>query len=299
MAWFPSPAPPFPPSPSPSTSTSIEAALDDFLENARWVIRASVSLDDAWLEWRWETRAGWEALWEGEMHPRKVSKRIVVAPLGFENPAEEGPVTIRLRPGLAFGTAEHPTTRSCLALLDRLFPPLSHTSRTSDPADPADSAKTSDTSDTSDAADTAGTILDVGTGSGILAIAAALLGAHRVIGLESDPHACADARENVQENGVEGRVEVQQCMADASAIGHMGPFDGILANIEPHGLLPLVPGLARALAPAGWLVLSGIPRGEREAVIAAAAHHGLAPSDTIEEEGWWSAVFRHNSLRTD
>jgi ribosomal protein L11 methyltransferase len=253
--------------------------VDDFLEEARWVVRASVSHDDSWLEWRWESAAGWQALWEGELAERRVSERLVVMPFpaGEADPAldpgapravpsPERPAVIRLRPGLAFGTAEHPTTRTCLRLLDELL--LREVA--GDAAPPR--------------------LLDVGTGSGVLAIGAALLGAGGVLALESDANACDDARRNAAANGVGDRVEVRQRTAGADDLVRLGTFRGILANIQPVGLLPLLPGLARALEPGGWLVVSGIPRDERRDVMRSAVSLGLILRKEIVEEGWWSGV---------
>jgi ribosomal protein L11 methyltransferase len=218
-------------------------------------------LQDLVVTWRWQPHEDWEALWRRGIEPRLVSPRIMVAPSWDVPPREEGVVVVVLDPGMAFGTAEHPTTRGCLRLLDALATP-------------------------------GGRIADIGSGSGILAVAAALLGADQVLALESDPWAVEAARANVVRNGVEGRVQVEEALVDLPLLATLGTFDGILANIERGIVVPLLPGLVEALRPGGWLILSGIPRGEAHLVEEAAARVGLHPDGREPEEEWWSGSFR-------
>lgn len=228
---------------------------------AEAAIRASTSLREPWISWRWRSHEEWAEEWSRGLEARRVSDRLVVAPLGREPQLREGDLLIRLVPGLGFGTAEHATTRSCLRLLERYL-------------SPGDRAA------------------DVGSGSGILAIAAALLGARRVLALELDPHACAAARENVVENGVVDRVEVRELEVRPATLPGEGPFDGIVANLQAGILLPLLPGLSRALATGGWLIVSGILRTERQEVLRAARQVELEPELEEAEEGWWTAGLR-------
>jgi ribosomal protein L11 methyltransferase len=195
-------------------------------------------------------------------------------------PAERDRV-IRISPGVAFGGAGHPTTRACLELMEARV-------RQGD------------------------RVLDVGAGSGVLAIAAALAGADVVLALEADALAAAEATRNVAANGVEARVEVRALRAAPSDIGPPGTCDGVVANLEAAHLLPLLPALAAARAPDGWLVVSGLVASERDAALGALGmpvqpmapvspcdprgHEGaVGPKRaTLEERrdrGWWSAAY--------
>jgi ribosomal protein L11 methyltransferase len=245
------------------------ADVDDLLREAAAVIRASTSLRDPWISWRWRSHEAWAEAWSRDLHPRRVGERFVVAPRGADAALGDGDLAIRLVPGPAFGTAEHATTRSCLRLLERYVTPGDR-------------------------------VADVGSGSGILAVAAALLGAGRVAALEMDPYACAAARETVAESGVAGRVEVREVEVRPDTLRGDGPFGGIVANLQAEFLLPLFAGLARAVAPGGWMIVSGILRPERAAVLRAAEAAALEPETEGLEDGWWTAAFRRpRPLRAD
>lgn len=231
--------------------------LDALLGQAEGVIAASTSLGDPGLEWRWEGHATWSERWARELAPRRVTDRIVVAPAGVPVDALPGDIVIRLDPGTAFGTAEHPTTRMCLGFLDGLV---------------ADGDR----------------VLDIGTGSGILAIAAACVGAARVLALEADPVACDDARANIRLAGVADRVRVRREEVTARSARRLGRFDGVVVNLEWGLLGPLVPALPATLAPGGWLVVAGLLRPERDALVAAARDAGLAVRAEAVEAGWWA-----------
>lgn len=163
----------------------------------------------------------WEREWLKRFKPRSFGRRLWICPSGYEAPAQQA-VAVRLDPGLAFGTGTHPTTALCLEWLD---------------AHPLNGCS----------------VLDFGCGSGILAIAAAKLGAARVVALDADPQAVQATRDNVERNRVADRVEVLP-------IGHdpQGHYDCVLANILAEPLLRLAPALARLTGPHGSIVLSGI-----------------------------------------
>jgi endonuclease/exonuclease/phosphatase family metal-dependent hydrolase len=133
-------------------------------------------------------------------------------------------------------------------------------------------------------------MLDVGTGSGVLAIAAALLGAGRVTALEADPLACDEARENVALSGVADRVEVVQERLRPGAPPAGAPYDGVTVNLEGADLLPLLSGLASSVRAGGWLAVAGLLAEERRAALAGAAAGGLRPVEERRHRGWWSAA---------
>ncbi|MFO7892733.1 MAG: 50S ribosomal protein L11 methyltransferase [Longimicrobiales bacterium] len=259
--------------------------IDALIAEVRGAVAASTSLTDPGISWERLSHEAWAAKWRTEQAARRVSDRIIVAPVGVAVPeagqgAGTGPasgpeggsapgrgptrrpddVIVRLDPGVAFGTAEHPTTRACLALLDGRVEPGSR-------------------------------VLDVGAGSGILAIAAALLGADRVLALESDPVSCEAARRNVEVNGVADRVEVREVEVGPADLKKAGRYDGVVVNIEARVSAPLVPAVPGALRPGGWFVLSGVVGAEREDAVAAADRAGLALVEEAPERSWWSGVF--------
>ncbi len=232
-------------------------------------IRASTSISEPQLSWQWRSHADWAAAWRAAHPPERVAGRVVVAPTGSAWDGEPEDLVIRLDPAVAFGTAEHPTTRACLRLLA--------------------------------SAQLAGKrVLDVGAGSGVLSIAAALLGADRAVAIEADALACAAARENARASGVAGRVEVVERRVTERDLGRLarlggwawrGPFDLVLANLDADTVVSLIPGLAAQLASGGSVLVSGVLRVERDEVVAAAASAGLRVAEEARDRGWWTARF--------
>lgn len=213
------------------------------------------------VEWWWQPHADWESLWRRGLEIRRITGRITIRPSWLEIEPRPGELVVTLDPGMAFGTAEHPTTRGCLRLLDG-------------------------------AVGEGEVLADVGAGSAILSVAAALLGAASVHAVESDPWAVEAAGENVERNGVAHRVRVEERFVDVPWLEAAGPWDGLVANIERGVVVPLLPGFRTAIRPGGWLILSGIQEMEAEAVRDAALTHGFTPVQEDREEGWWSALFR-------
>jgi SAM-dependent methyltransferase len=156
----------------------------------------------------------------------------------------------------------HPTTRSCLAFLGELVVPGERW-------------------------------LDVGAGTGVLALEAARLGATEVLALEMDPVAAALAREHAAE-GSGGHVRVVTLRAGPGDLGRLGPFHGVVANIEAEVLMALLEGFRRGpLLPGGHLILSGAHRGEGRELAEAAREVGLTAVGERVEEGWWAGAFRY------
>ncbi len=213
------------------------------------------------LDLHWQAHEAWEETWRRGIEPRRVTPRILVTPSWADPPAEEGALLITIDPGMAFGTAEHPTTRGSLRLLDGALAPGER-------------------------------IADIGAGSGILSIAAARLGAASVLAVELDEWSCTTARENLALNGVEDRVEVRHIAVGPDFLPDEAPFDGILANIESGILESLLRGFASGLRSGGWLILSGILEDEVASIVAAAAEEGFELEREDREGGWWSGRFR-------
>jgi len=209
----------------------------------------------------WQPHEAWAEHWRAGFGTRWITPRILVTPSWLPVEAGPGEVVLIVDPGMAFGTSEHPTTRGCLRLLDRLVEPGSRWA-------------------------------DVGSGSGILAMACARLGARSVLALELDPWACTAARENLERNGLTGAVRVESRAVGPEFLPGEEPFDGIVANIEAGILRPLVPGFARGLRPGGHLLLSGILQVEASTLRGVAEDAGFRFLAEDREGEWWTAAFR-------
>jgi ribosomal protein L11 methyltransferase len=176
-----------------------------------------------------------------------------------------GSIPIRIDAGLAFGTGNHETTRGCLVALERLWPGKEG------PRNP----------------------LDVGTGSGLLAIAAALRYGVSVVASDIDPVAVRVARENAEINGVASLVRALACDGlDDPAIESGGPYDLVFANIVVNPLIALAPDIERALVPGpeGRVILSGILAPQRDSVAEAYEAVGLRVVDDVPLQEWVTLV---------
>ncbi len=199
----------------------------------------------------------WQRAWQRRLRARRIG-RLLVRPSWDTATAKAGEVAIEIEPGMAFGTGEHPTTALCLRALAELV-------RGGE------------------------SVLDLGTGSGILAIAAAKLGAARVLALDIDPQAVRAARENARRNGVEGVIDVHQGTLTPGMTAR-ARYDLICANIDGLTLERLAPLLARALGPGGRLVLSGFLSESARALAEAFSALGLRPLAELHEAPWAALV---------
>ncbi|MGB9782045.1 MAG: 50S ribosomal protein L11 methyltransferase [Moorellaceae bacterium] len=166
----------------------------------------------------------WANAWKAYYKPVRIGSRLVVKPSWENYVPGSGEIIIELDPGMAFGTGTHATTAMALEMLEKWLEP-------------------------------GATVYDVGTGSGIIAIAAALLGAGRVVAIDNDPVALKAAQENVERNGVADKVKVQQ--GDLLR-GVKDLADLVVANIVADVLLVLLPQASRVLRPGGHIILGGI-----------------------------------------
>lgn len=167
-------------------------------------------------------------------------------------------LSIEIEAGQAFGTGHHGTTAGCLAMIERVMRRRRPTR-----------------------------VLDLGTGSAVLAIAAAKLGRVPVLATDIDPVAVRVAAENVEANGVRAFVETAVAAGFGSpAFRRHSPFDLIIANILARPLMTLAPQMARHLAPGGDLLLSGILERQRRAVLAAYVAQGLYHRETLRRDEW-------------
>lgn len=193
----------------------------------------------------------WNEVWMSHFAPIEVSPRLWVCPSWRLDEAPKSARVLVLDPGMAFGTGTHATTSLCLEALDQLL-----------------------------AVRPGADVLDVGTGSGILAIAAKLLGAGRVIGTDNDPVAVKVALENTAINKVE--LELSEAALEAVP----GTFPIVVANIMAETLIPMAPVLASKLAPGGALFLSGILDFQADDVERAYVAQGLTAAPRGERGEW-------------
>jgi len=232
-----------------------------FARRARDRLAGLASPDLLELETEWQAHEDWAETWKRGLAPRRVTPRLVVTPSWIEPSTVAGDVVVTLDPGMAFGNAEHGTTRGCLRLLDGVL-------RRGD------------------------RVLDLGAGSAVLSIAAVLLGAREAVAVEGDPLAWEAIRENVERNGVAGRVVLRREWATAASLAALGGFDGAVANIEREALERLLPGIARSVGAGGWVVLSGVTDGDVADLTALAREGGLGPEAQDADGDWRSLLFR-------
>ena len=202
-----------------------------------------------------EDDSEWKDNWKEFFKPKKVGKRIVVKPTWYDYEKEEGDLVIEIDPGMAFGTGTHETTSLCLRLMEDYM---------------QDGDK----------------VLDVGCGSGILAIAGALLGSPEVLGVEIDPVAVEIAQENLKLNGVTGVARAQY--GDLTK-GIDFKAEIVVANLMADLVMMLSADVAKHILPGGKYISSGILVEKRDQVAAVIRDCGFDIVE-IREDGMWCAI---------
>ena len=203
----------------------------------------------------------WSENWKKYYKPFRIGTHLVVRPTWEAYEAAPGDLVIELDPGMAFGTGTHETTSMCMQLLEKH---LQEGMR----------------------------VMDVGTGSGILAIAAARLGAREVLAIDIDPAAVKVARENIALNHVRDRVRAVEgdlCKSEAM------PCDLAVANIVADAIRMLAAPLTRHLKKGGLLICSGIIREREQDVLEAALAAGYAVADRLEKGEWVALALRNEA----
>ena len=199
--------------------------------------------------------ADWADAWKQHFPVLRVGRRLVIRPTWRRHRASDGDVVLALDPGMAFGTGLHPTTRLCLAALERL-------------------------------ADHGGVegraVLDVGCGSGILAIAAVRLGAASALGVDTDPIAIEATIANARRNRIARRIRAREGTIPTGE----RPFDVVLANLIASLLVRLAPELRAELGPGGTLLASGIFADREAEVRDAFEGAGLRVTGRLAEGDW-------------
>jgi ribosomal protein L11 methyltransferase len=209
----------------------------------------------------------WANAWKEHYRPLRAGRRTIIAPPWHEYHAESADdIVVILDPGMAFGTGTHPSTRLCLTALE-------------------------------DQIQQGASVFDVGTGSGILAIAAVKLGAGRVDAVDIEPVAVRSARENLERNGVEDRVRVEHSSAGPAG-PFPGPYDIVLANIISRILVEISGPLAAAVRPGGTLILSGVIEQREPLVLEAFGSHGFELIKREQIDDWVGLTYRKHGSRT-
>lgn len=238
--------------------------VDDRLENRLLGMRTAltelpgfgIEVGDGELTINYAEDEEWAESWKQYFHTTRVGKHIVIKPVWEEYKKAPGDIVIEIDPGMAFGTGSHQTTRLCLQAMEKYFRPRS-------------------------------IVVDFGTGSGILAVAAAKLGAAIVIAFDDDDIAVKSARENVIRNNVEERVEVHWAKTPAF-VGK--EVDMVVANIVAETIMEFAEVLAGMIRLGGRLVASGITTTKALDVEQALRNVGFDITETFQEDDWVSIV---------
>ena len=197
----------------------------------------------------------WSEAWKAHYQPLRIGRRLLIRPLWIDVELAPGDIEIALDPGMAFGTGTHPTTQLCLAALERHSRPALD-------------------------------VLDLGSGSGILAIAAAKLGARNVLALDIDPVAAAATANNAKANGVGDKV-IAECGGLEIALGGARRFDLLIVNILARVILQLTEaGLGEIVRPGGVAIFSGVIDSQLAEVEAALRRTGLQPKARHQQGDW-------------
>jgi ribosomal protein L11 methyltransferase len=194
----------------------------------------------------------WSGSWRKFFRPQRVTQGLMVFPAWEPVPRTIDCQVIRIDPGPAFGTGQHPTTRMCLEAMEKVrFPGI-------------------------------WTMLDVGTGSGILAIYGAMLGADRVVAIDIDPEAISWAKKNIKLNDLSGEIE----LSSRPIKKWRNSFSLLAANLILGTILDIFPDFSRVLAPGGWLILSGILKEQVKEVEESFDEYGFHKDQILYQEEW-------------
>lgn len=234
--------------------------VERWLENARATLQTDVQS-------RWQEDEDWSETWKRGLRPRRVGKSFIVTPSWATPEARDGDRIIVIDPEMAFGTGEHGTTRGALRFLEQVV-------------------------------QRGDRVIDVGTGSAILAIGAAMLGATHVVGVDNDPDAILNARDNVTRNGVANAVELSEGFVDEPYLARYGAgsFDVVVANVLSSVLKPLLGSFFAATRPGGHVILGGILEHEADDMITASTAAGFQVMAEDLEQEWWGVLLRKPGL---
>ena len=241
----------------------LEGKLQNLSERLASLAQHGIDKGAGAVSWKAVADEDWAETWKEFFHTEKIGARTVIKPTWEEYEAKAGEIVVELDPGAAFGTGQHATTSLCIRALEELIRPGM-------------------------------TVFDVGTGSGVLAIVAAKLGAKRVEAVDFDPVAVRVARENVRQNGAEGVVHTERSDLLKSVAGEA---DLIIANIIADIIVRLFGEVKGSLAAGGTMLLSGIIEDRLADVVEAAGRHGFSVEKIEQEKGWAAVIVKGGGAR--
>ncbi len=202
----------------------------------------------------------WENNWKRFYKPLKIGERLMIVPMWEDYEVKDDELVIKMDPGLAFGSGTHETTRLCATLIEKYMESGMH-------------------------------VLDVGTGSGILAICESKLGAKDVFAYDIDPVAVRVAKENAEKNGVYNiTCGVSDLLKDVDMTG--GPYDFVSANIVSDIIMRMAPDLERVTKFGATVCVSGVIDEYAEEVIECMENNGFGIADILSDNGWKGIVFK-------
>jgi ribosomal protein L11 methyltransferase len=250
----------------------------DRAEQALWHLAQLRSMGDP--RTRELAEEDWAEAWKKHYTILHIGKSLVIKPSWLEYASQPNEVIVELDPGMAFGTGLHPTTRLCMVALEEYA---------------ANLAKVPSTSlrSVQDANAQGFRMIDVGTGSGVLSITAAKLGARDILALDLDAIAVETAARNVAINHADQVVRVERGSIDAEK--HRNLFDLVCINILAEVICELAPAVAAALRPGGTVIASGILDFKAEPVIDALCEVGIEIVEQKQEEDWMTLVGTKNN----
>lgn len=230
-----------------------EALVERLRAGMQQLKEYGIDPEPAVVETKWVNEESWANEWKNYYKPVRVTERLTVKPTWEEyTPESDQEKIIELDPGMAFGTGTHPTTRLSMRLMEKYLAPGMR-------------------------------VIDVGCGSGILSIAAAKLGAKKVLAVDLDPLAVASTENNVKQNGVEKVVTAREgdLLKEVAETAEC-----VVANILAEIILLFTHELPRVLTPGGIFIASGIIEEKADQVTSALEQFGLEVLESINEERW-------------
>lgn len=207
----------------------------------------------------------WSKKWKEHWKPTRASEHIVICPSWEDYALKKDEILIHLDPGSAFGTGTHATTQLCIQAIEKYV-------------------KDGDF------------VADIGTGSGILAIAAVKCGASHAVGIDNDPLVIDVAIDNAQVNNVLSKIEFKHETADELLKNHSSEFDFVAANILHNVLAEIMEDLKGLMKSGAYMVLSGILDEKKKVVYDAIEKHGLCIVETLKQENWIAIVVKKTQV---